>query len=155
MSKTKKYSLAYWAKKCMNAWSPEKDLLAAVQEYVQNGEHTQIDFNGTPLELATALYLERFKRGTPALNIVSGMRVLDPGCGFGALSQAVEQRGGVPILVEYSNAIVPIAQALWGEKRVHYADFTDGFRPPAFDATIVNPSYGKVFNHAGAALDVT
>jgi len=154
----------------MKAWSPEKDLLAAVQEYVQNGEHTQIDFNGTPLELATALYLERFKRGTPwsgffptpapvatqaeeVLSITPGMRVLDPGCGFGALSQAVEQRGGVPILVEYSNASVPIAQALWGEKRVHYADFTDGFRPPMFDATIVKPSYGKVFGHTDAALD--
>jgi hypothetical protein len=31
MSKTKKYSLAYWAKKCMNAWLPEKDILLAVQ----------------------------------------------------------------------------------------------------------------------------
>ncbi|HSD83547.1 MAG TPA: hypothetical protein VLG46_06805 [Anaerolineae bacterium] len=65
MSKTKKYSLAYRAKKCMKAWSPEKDLRVAVPGYVQKGEHTQIDFNGTPLEFATALYLERFKRGTP------------------------------------------------------------------------------------------
>lgn len=150
MSKTKKYSLAYWAKKCMKAWSPEKDLLAAVQEYVQNGEHTQIEFSGPPLELATALYLERFKRGTPwsdffptpapqaaqaaeVLNITPGMCVLDPGCGFGSLSQAVLHLGGIPIMVEYSAAIVPIAQAIWGEDCIHYADFTDGFRPLAFE----------------------
>ena len=45
------------------------------------------------------------------------------------------------------------AAALWGEERVHYADFTDGFRPPKFDAVITNPSFGKVFGHSDAALD--
>ena len=170
MSKTKKYSLAYWAKKCMNAWTPEKDILLAVQTLIKIGSHPEIDFSGTPLELATALYLERFKRGTPwsgffptpapvadraaeALNITSGMVVLDPGCGFGSLSRAVEQRGGIPIPVEYSNAVIPIAQAIWGDDRIHYADFTDGFRPPAFDAVIVNPPYGKVFGSSDATLD--
>jgi hypothetical protein len=29
MSKTRKYFLAYWAKKCMKAWIPEKDILTA------------------------------------------------------------------------------------------------------------------------------
>ena len=170
MPKTKKYSLPYWVKKCMNAWTPEKDILAAVQEFIQNGAHSQIEFSGTPLEFAHALYLERFKRGTPwagffptpiwladqaatLLDFQPGQVVLDPGCGFGSLSQAVERRGGVPILVEYSNAVVPIAQALWGAERVHYADFTDGFRPPKFDAVITNPSFGKVFGHNDAALD--
>lgn len=170
MPKSKKYSLPYWVKKCMNAWTPEKDILAAVQEFIQNGTHSQIEFSGTPLEFAHALYLERFKRGTPwagffptpvwladqaatLLDFQPGQVVLDPGCGFGSLSQAVERRGGVPILVEYSNAVVPIAQALWGAERVHYADFTDGFRPPKFDAVITNPSFGKVFGHNDAALD--
>ena len=170
MSKTKKYSLAYWARKCMNAWTPEKDILLAVQTLIKIGSHPEIDFSGTPLELATALYLERFKRGTPwsgffptpawaadraaeALNITPGMVVLDPGCGFGSLSRAVEQRGGISILVEYSSAVVPIAQAIWGADRIHYADFTDGFRPPTFDAVIANPPYGKVFGSSDAALD--
>jgi 2-polyprenyl-3-methyl-5-hydroxy-6-metoxy-1,4-benzoquinol methylase len=137
MPKTKKYSLTYWARKCMNAWSPEKDILAAVQEYTQNEAHTQIEFSGAPLELATALYLERFKRGTPwqgffptpvrvaawaadLLPLNQGAVVLDPGCGFGALSQAVQQHGARPILVEYSNVVVPITQAIWGEAQVHY-----------------------------------
>lgn len=131
--------------------------------------HSQIEFSGTPLEFAHALYLERFKRGTPwagffptpawladqaaaLLGFHPGQVVLDPGCGFGSLSQAVERHGGIPVMVEYSNAVVPIAQALWGEERVHYADFTDGFRPPKFDAVITNPSFGKVFGHSDAAL---
>jgi predicted RNA methylase len=170
MTKMKKYSLPYWVKKCMNAWTPEKDILAAVQEFVKNGTHSQIEFSGTPLEFAHALYLERFKRGTPwagffptptwladqaaaLLGFQPGQVVLDPGCGFGSLSQAVERHGGIPVMVEYSNAVVPIAQALWGEERGHYADFTDGFRPPKFDAVITNPSFGKVFGHSDAALD--
>jgi len=170
MTKAKKYSLDYWVKKCMNAWAPEKDILAAVQEFVKNGTHSQIAFDGTPLEFAHALYLSRFKRGTPwtgffptpapaaqqaanRLPINRGAVVLDPGCGFGALSYAVQQRGAVPIMVEYSNAVVPIAQAVWGEDRVHYSDFLDGFRPTEFDAVITNPSFGNVFGHSDAAGD--
>lgn len=110
MTKMKKYSLPYWVKECMNAWTPEKDILAAVQEFVKNGMHSQIEFSGTPLEFAHALYLERFKRGTPwagffptptwladqaatLLDFQPGQVVPDLGCGFGSLSQAVEQRG--------------------------------------------------------------
>jgi len=114
MPKTKKYSLSYRVQKCMNAWTPEKDILAAVQEFIQNGTHSQIEFSDTPLEFAHALYLERFKRGTPwagffptpvwladraaaLLGVQPRQVVLDPCCGFGSLSQAVERRGGVPI----------------------------------------------------------
>ena len=96
MPKTKKYSLSYWVKKCMNAWTPEKDILAAVQEFIQNGTHSQIEFSGAPLEFAQALYLERFKRGAPwagffptpvwladraaaLLGVQPGQVVIDPG----------------------------------------------------------------------------
>ena len=45
MPKAKKYSLDYWVKKCMNAWSPDHDILAAVQTYVKGGEHPAIEFS--------------------------------------------------------------------------------------------------------------
>ena len=170
MPKAKKYSLDYWVKKCMNAWSPEKDILAAVQEFVKSGTHSHIEFSGTPLEFATALYVSRFKRGTPwtgffptpapaaeraasLLPINQGAVVLDPGCGFGALSHAVQQRGAEPLMVEYSSAVAPIAQAIWGEECVQYRDFLDGFRPIEFDAVVTNPPFGNVFGHSDAAGD--
>jgi predicted RNA methylase len=141
-----------------------------VQTLIKIGSHPEIDFSGTPLELATALYLERFKRGTPwsgffptpavaaawaadLLPLNRGAVVLDPGCGFGSLSYAAQQRGAVPQMVEWSSAVVPIAQAIWGEAQVQYRDFLDGFRPTEFDAVLANPPFGNVFGHSDAAGD--
>jgi len=60
MPKAKNTRSITGSKKCMNAWSPERDILAAVQEFVKSGTHSQIEFSGTPLEFATALYVSRF-----------------------------------------------------------------------------------------------
>jgi len=169
MAKTKRYSLAYWVKQNTRFESqPETVLLDAIKTYAERGEHPTLAFAGTPLELANALYIEWRKkpgaypglfptpldvalRAARLLNLQTGQIVCDPGAGFGNLSWAVRECGGVPLGVEAQPWAQQVNQAL-GLGAV-CADFLDGFRPPEFDAVIVNPPYGRVYNHADAALD--
>ncbi len=167
--KTKKYSLAYWVKQNTRFVSqPETVLLDAIKTYAECGEHPALAFTGTPLELANALYIEWRKkpgaypglfptpldvalRAAQLLELQPGQRVLDVGSGLGNLSWAVRECGGVPIGVEVQPWAQQVNQAL-GLGAV-CADFLDGYRPPEFDAVIVNPPYGRVYGHADAALD--
>ena len=172
MPKVKQYSVAVWTKRATQFNSqPEIKIAEAVRLFVAQSEHPEINFTGTPLELVNAIYLEWRKRApypglypTPLavarqaadwLGVQPGQRVLDPGSGFGNLSWAVQQCGGVPIMVEFGWTAYHLAQAVWDQTglAITYADFLDGYHPPTFDAVIVNPAFGPVFGHADAARD--
>ena len=166
--KQKKYSLAYWVK--MNrSWDFSKDMAAAVQAFKSAGEHPEIEFTGTPLEFCNALYLEWMKRGsasacfpgfypTPhdvavkmarSLDIISDEVVLDPGCGFGNLMNAVcevQPRAEVHP-VEFNEWVASMAGVLWGDI-IQRADFLDqGSNGVQYDKVIVNPPFGRCYGH--------
>src|SRR3990172_9427675 len=160
-TKVKQYSLEYFAKKCIDGWDPTDQFVQIISEYVRGGNHhPQVAYEGPAVFFAAALYTERFKKGggstsgfyptgsrlaqrmAKLLHITPGTRVLDPGSGFGALSWAIEQVKGVPIMCEFSNMINRIANAAWsdrGDNFVPCEDFLSDFVSPRFDAVIANP----------------
>lgn len=163
----KKYSIAYWGKMLRDDTPDFKAaMIQTVEKYTKNGGHPQIEWEGPAPFFTAELYWQVYRQSvhdtfypTPLrtaqlmadwLSVSTGMVVLDPGSGFGALSWAVEQRGGQPLMVEDALQINLLANAAWcdhGLNLIPQLDFLDvkKYQPPPFDAVIVNPPHGKVF----------
>lgn len=171
-TKTKKYALSYFVKHLLVGWDTSSAITTAVRVYREQGEHPQCDFTGTPLEFANAVYGEWAKRGvqhpglypTPLriaqemagyLDLRPGLRVLDPGCGFGNLSHAVKtlEPEAVTLPLELSSFPLGLAQTIDGIG-ARFGDFLDLDIPvPEFDAVIANPPFGRVYGHAAAEVE--
>lgn len=171
MKMSEKYSIPCWVKKTLEHVSiPENEIIDAVRVYTRDGEHPGIRFDGSTIELTNELYIEWRKRYgvdggffptpydiakkvTGLLPVSPGDVVLDPGCGFGNLSLAVQERCGCEVVgVELQWYAAHIAEMV-GVSTVVHGDFVgdawsecdNGCSVPEFDAVITNPPYGKVF----------
>lgn len=165
MNKTKKYSIPYWLKKHQCWVGPYDAIVTAVKHYAVEGDHPEIEFTGTALELANVLYNEHIKKATPpgslfctpahislamasSLDLKPGQVVLDPGLGLGSLSLAVREVSPdtTVIGVEIQHWVAQIAAAA-GLRFIH-GDFLNGIKDLLslkIDAVIVNPPFGNVW----------
>lgn len=179
MGKSKKISVKSWVQ--FNG-GPEfgGNFEKVVAEFIlSHGNHPNIDFFGTPLEFANAVYTEWATRSDPrffapglyptprgvALDMAKSLKledqdvVLDLGCGFGNLSAAIfEVNPSVAVIAVESHATVyRIASDIYktlgslNESMVLQADFEGNFGP--FTKVIVNPPFGNIDGHPYMDLD--
>lgn len=158
-----KVSIPYWLKK-HNGWGgPYEAIVKAVAEHATTGDCAEIAFEGSALELATALYTQYAQKAGAADGLYCTHRhvaekmakslmlkpndiVLIPGLGLGALYQAVRtvQPEAHPLGVEIQQWMVDIAGAV-GMPCIH-GDFLDGVIIPSnFTKVLCNPPMGRVF----------
>jgi predicted RNA methylase len=168
--KIKKYSLSYWCKQRLAYSSqPEQKILEAVHLFATNADECNIDFEGTPLELLNALYIEHKKRSRQVYwclfptpldvadqlaefgNIAPGDTVFDAGSGFGNLMHAAVKRGASAIGVDFQSWL-PEAGAICGLK-IERGDFLNGYKPGEFTRIVTNPPFGRVGDSTDATAD--
>lgn len=158
-----KKSIPAWLKK-NNGWGgPYEKIVEAITYHAGHGDHPNIAFEGSTLELATALYTEHAKKAgvsgglyctwrnvaekmAKSLNLQPGDTVLIPGLGLGALYQAVHtvQPEASALGVECQEWLVQIARAV--EMPVVHGDFLDGVMIPYhFNKVLCNPPMGKLW----------
>lgn len=157
--KLKKYSVAYWIKTKLQFQSRPEELIAdAVRRYATDAAACELAFEGSPLELLNALYLEHKKRSTvywglfpTPLDVADDLVrfaevtaddvVFDPGCGLGNLLHAAERVGARGFGVEAQPWIPPLGDVL--NLEIARGDYLDGYAPPAFTCVLTNPPFGK------------
>lgn len=160
-----KQSIQTWLKKHNGYQGPYGAIAEAVTLHAEKGDHPGILFEGTALELATALYTEQAKK-TGALNglyctrpevafkmaqslqLRAGMTVLNPGSGLLALTDAVYKVSSElrVINIENQDWLVQACQA--AGRDVWPGDFLElSTTFPEFDAVIVNPPWGKMWGY--------
>ncbi len=158
-----KKSIPAWLKQ-NNGWGgPYEAIVGAITYYAHQGDHPDIAFEGSTLELATELYTTHAKKAGAAgglyctgrevaekmaksLNLRKGHVVLNPGSGLHSLTQAVrtvEPRTTI-VCVECQDWLVKISQAVG--LPVIPGDFESGVMlREDIDAVIVNPPWGKLW----------
>jgi len=166
MARVKKYSLSYWVKQRRGYAFAREYMVPAVSIYYGTGAHPEIEFVGTAIEFANALYRENYKRGgvnlgaflTPldvagqladSLGDITGKTVLDPCAGIGNLVYAVGQRGGFSAAWEYQPILASIAQHM-GINVLERDGLTENDAKP--DAIIINPPFGNMLGHTDIAI---
>ena len=165
----KKYSLSHYVKQKFGWTSqPEKEFQSVLDVFINDPDQCPIAFEGSPIELANAMYLEWKKRGqvhwclfpTPLdvardlailLGIGDGHIVFDPGCGFGNLLHAAKDRGAEAFGCDFQPWLRPIGQSL--RLDIYHGDFLDGYQPRDFNVVLTNPPFGRVGQSSDATAD--
>jgi SAM-dependent methyltransferase len=174
MPKIKKYSLPHWIKQSLQFQSnPQNIISAALARHFESPDESPIAFDGSPLELINALYLEWKKREsvyhcffpTPLAaardlaqlaTIGPDDVVFDPGCGFGNLLHAAQECGarafGCDLQEWLSRQVAPVVGL-----DLQRGDFLDGYElPQPFTAVLMNPPFGKGYSERlGDVSDLT
>lgn len=164
--KTRRYTLPYWVKQ-HRGYDCDDAMASAVQHYIEHGDHPEMAFTGTALELANALYTESRKRIQPALGayftppdvaarmadslrLTPSMVVLDPCAGIGNLMHAVIERGAYTVGWELQFRLAHLAQILGYAVTIGNGLAVDTVAP---DAVIINPPFGNMQGHADIAVE--
>lgn len=166
-----KKSISAWIKAKSGWGGPYEAIVEAALYHAQHSDHPDIAFEGTTLELATALYLEHAKKAgatgglyctwrhvaeklVNSLRLQPGQTVFIPGMGLGALDSAVrtlEPQAKV-VGVECQDWLVRVGQA--AGLPVEGGDFLNGVAVPQFaqripfcDTVLCNPPMGRLWGH--------
>lgn len=168
--KTKKHSLRYWVKS-HSAFDWDQLYPVAVEAFVREGAHPEVDFDGTAIDFANQLHQEHWRRGKPycgayftppavardmvrSLGVLPGMIVLDPAAGCGNLLWAVQEAGGRPTGVEWQGYLARAAQVLgFDVAQGDYLQQERGNGTTHPDAVIINPPFGRQWDHADIAVE--
>lgn len=158
-----KQSIPAWLKRNSGWGGPYEKLVEAAQLHAQTGDHPQIAFEGTTLEMVTAIYLEHAKKaGTfdglyctwrhvadkmaASLKLQPEDVLLIPGLGLGALYDAARriQPELCIVSVECQNWLVQVAEA--AGIGVVKGDFLNGLSLPLqINKVLCNPPMGKLW----------